>query len=79
LVLTLKREVCGRNCVSHTRDGEEGDGEGKTEEGFVANLRDLDDEWVCPCCGTGDGAEARMGKGKGKGRRCISVLDVDEA
>lgn len=35
----------------------------QAEKGFVANVRDLDAEWVCPCCGNG------------KGRRCVAVLD----
>jgi rubredoxin len=95
LVLTLKVEVCGRNCVygstseeeegegdvrgEKQRDGEDGeDGEdgrsGKREQGFVANLRDLDDAWVCPCCEVVE--EIGVEKGK-RGKRCVPVLDVD--
>jgi hypothetical protein len=40
----------------------------------VANLRDLDDEWVCPCCGIGEEIGLETGK---SGKRCVSVLDVD--
>lgn len=35
----------------------------EAEKGFVGNVRDLDAEWVCPCCGNG------------KGRTCVAVLD----
>lgn len=34
----------------------------QAESGFVANIRDLDAEWECPCCGNG------------KGRRYVAVL-----
>lgn len=37
----------------------------EAEKGFVGNVRDLDAEWVCPCCGNG------------KGRRCVVVLNVE--
>jgi hypothetical protein len=89
LVLTLKSEVCGRNCVLHTREQDEGggenedededvengaDGEGKAEQGFVANLRSVHDAWVCPCCGIGEDKGVKKGR---RGKRCVSVLDVD--
>jgi hypothetical protein len=79
LILTLKSEVCGRNCV-YTEDGEGRDSgvEGKTEnkeQGFVANLRDLDDEWVCPCCEVREEMGLETGK---SGKRCVSVLGVEK-
>jgi rubredoxin len=90
LVLTLKVEVCGRNCVygstseegegdvrgEKQRDGEDGeDGRsGKREQGFVASSRDLDDAWVCPCCEVVE--EIGVEKWK-RGKRCVPVLDVD--
>lgn len=49
----------------------------EAEEGFVANVRNLDAQWECACCG----CEADVGVGKGmakdKGRRCAAVLGVE--
>jgi hypothetical protein len=39
----------------------------EVDQGFRSNMRDLDAEWVCSCCGL---------EGE-KGRKCVSVLDFD--
>ena len=70
--MTEKVEVCGGNCV-----GWEGRGRERGDEGFRANVRDLDGVWVCPCCGgAGNGLEGG-GRGRWKRRRCVDVLDVE--
>jgi hypothetical protein len=64
LVVTERVGVCGRNCGYEGEAQEKKNGRSR-EEGFVANIRDLDQVWGCPCCGS----EVE------KGRRCDAVLD----
>lgn len=74
LVVTERVEVCGRNCGCSEEKENGRIGRGK-EQDFVANIRDLDQVWGCPCCGSGGGEIC--GKGKGKWRKCVAMLDVE--
>lgn len=66
LIMTPNPEICAFNCWVATPTFAAAR---LKAQGFVANIRGLDEEWRCPVC-----AEAREGEGDAETGGCVGVL-----